>query len=183
MAPTDIFILPPPGTVAWNDENLEGTDNYKTIIDKLQKVVNQRRLDCWPPFKDYDKSATFWTINDFLNKLFSNKTWIRLSHGHVTKKQFNQSLTKIGIQLSDKDLAILEAKFVNKKGFNYLEFLMKLQPSAVEKAKYADLKDELDRLNTVKPVYESKPLNDIQSILLKVKDLVRIEKKLNIFLK
>ena len=101
----------------------------------------------------------------------------------MTKKQFNQSLTNIGIQLSDKDLAILEAKFVNKKGFNYLEFLMKLQPSAVEKAKYADLKDELDRLNTVKPVYESKPLNDIQSILLKVKDLVRIEKKLNIFLK
>jgi len=150
VAPTDIFILPPPGTVAWNDENLEGTENYKTIIDKLQKVVNQRRLDCWPPFKDYDK----------------------LSHGHVTKKQFYQSLTKIGIQLSDKDVAILEAKFVNKKGFNYLEFLMKLQPSAVEKAKYADLKDELDRLNTVKPVYESKPLNDIQSILLKVKDLV-----------
>lgn len=69
-------------------------------------------------------------------------------------------------------MAILEGKFMNKKGFNYLEFLTKLQPTIVEGAKYQDLKDELDRLNTVKPIYESKPLDDVQSILRKLKDIV-----------
>lgn len=50
-----IFIMPPQGTVAWDDENLENAQNYKTIIEDLKQVVKQRRLDCWPPFRDYDK--------------------------------------------------------------------------------------------------------------------------------
>ena len=55
VAPTDLFIMPPQGTAAWDDENLESADNYKSVIEHLKQVVNQRRLDCWPPFKDYDK--------------------------------------------------------------------------------------------------------------------------------
>jgi SecD/SecF fusion protein len=35
-----------------------------------------------------------------------------------------------------------------------------------------DLKKELDRLNTIKPVFESSPLFDVQSILIKIKDQV-----------
>jgi hypothetical protein len=100
---------------------------------------------------------------------------LSLSHGHVTRKQFHQSLTKIGLHLSDKDVAILEAKFMNKKGFNYLEFLARLQPTIVEGAKYQQLKEELNRLNTVnstQPNYESKPKQDVQSVLLKLKDQV-----------
>jgi len=41
-----------------------------------------------------------------------------------------------------------------------------------ESAKYQDLKNELNRLNSVKPVFETKPLRDVQSILIKLKDLV-----------
>lgn len=55
VAPTDIFIMPPQGTAAWEDGNLENAQNYKSIISDLKQVVQQRRLDCWPPFKDYDK--------------------------------------------------------------------------------------------------------------------------------
>ncbi len=55
VAPTNIFILPPPGTVAWDDDELISGENYKTVIENLKKVVNQRRVDCWPPFRDYDK--------------------------------------------------------------------------------------------------------------------------------
>lgn len=55
VADPNIFILPPPGTVSWDDENLDSTENYKTVIEHLKEVVQQRRLDCWPPFKDYDK--------------------------------------------------------------------------------------------------------------------------------
>lgn len=105
-------------------------------------------------------------------KYYSYEFSKSLSHGHVTRKQFHQSLTKIGINLAEKDIAILEAKFMNKKGFNYLAFLTQLQPTIVEGAKYQQLKDELDRLNTVKTTYESKPKQDLQSVLLKLKDQV-----------
>lgn len=74
--------------------------------------------------------------------------------------------------MAEKDIAILEAKFINKKGFNYLAFLTQLQPTIVEGAKYQQLKDELDRLNTVKAIYEYKPQKDVQSVLLKLKDQV-----------
>lgn len=151
VADSGIFILPPPGTVAWDDESLDSSaDNYKTVIANLKKVVEQRRLDCWPPFKDYDN----------------------LSHGHVTKKQFHQSLTKVGLYLPATDIAILEAKFINNKGFNYMEFLSRVQPVEKEKLKYTDLKNELKALNSVKATYESKPMSDVQSILVKIKDIV-----------
>ena len=71
-------------------------------------------------------------------------------------------------------MATLEAKFIDSLGFNYRHFLSYLQPIEVEKAKYDDLKKELDRLNTIKPVFESNPLFDVQSILIKVKDQVNI---------
>ena len=62
VAPTGKFVMPPPGTVAWDDEKVSG-ENYKDIIERLSKVVSQRRLDCWPPFQDYDKFTFF---NHFL---------------------------------------------------------------------------------------------------------------------
>lgn len=90
----------------------------------------------------------------------------------MTKKQFHQSLTKVGLHLSANEIAILEAKFMNKKGFNYQEFLGRVQPTEKEKAKYQDLRDELARLNGVKRSYESQPRHDVQAVLLKLKDLV-----------
>ncbi len=97
-----------------------------------------------------------------------------MNRGHVTKKQFYQSLNKIGLNLNATDVAVLEAKFMNSLGFNYRHFLSYLQPIEVEKLKYDDLKKELDRLNTIKPVFESNPLFDVQSILIKIKDQVVI---------
>ena len=56
MPNTQIFVLPPPGTVDWNqNESLNSSENYKQVIDRIKNVVNNRRIDCWPPFRDYDK--------------------------------------------------------------------------------------------------------------------------------
>lgn len=66
VSSTSVFILPPPGTVAWDDEELKSSENYKTVIDDIKQVVNQRRLDCWPPFKDYDKYY-FLFLKSFTN--------------------------------------------------------------------------------------------------------------------
>jgi hypothetical protein len=70
-------------------------------------------------------------------------------------------------------VAVLEAKFMDNLGFNYRHFLSLFQPIEVEKAKYNDLRHELEELNnTIKPVFESNPLFDVQSILIKIKDQV-----------
>ena len=70
-------------------------------------------------------------------------------------------------------MAVLEAKFMDNLGFNYRHFLSLFQPIEVEKAKYNDLRNELAELNnTIKPVFESNPLFDVQSILIKIKDQV-----------
>jgi hypothetical protein len=70
-------------------------------------------------------------------------------------------------------VAVLEAKFMDNLGFNYRHFLSLFQPIEVEKAKYTDLRNELAELNnTIKPVFESNPLFDVQSILIKIKDQV-----------
>ncbi len=72
-------------------------------------------------------------------------------------------------------MAVLEAKFMDNLGFNYRHFLSLFQPIEVEKAKYTDLRNELAELNnTIKPVFESNPLFDVQSILIKIKDQVFI---------
>ncbi|CAF0814337.1 unnamed protein product [Brachionus calyciflorus] len=148
---SEIFLMPPAGTVSWkDDENLKTAENYNLVIDKLREIVNQRRIDCWPPFKDFDK----------------------LNRGHVTSKQFHQCLAKLGLPVVDKDVPILEAKFMNNIGFNYVEFLGKLQPHPVIAPKYHDFRAELAQLNSKNNDYETNPFNDIQSIILKVKDQV-----------
>ena len=154
-----VFILPPPGTVKWNDETqLDSSENYKIIVENLQKIASQRRLDVWPPFKDYDK----------------------LNHGHVTRQQFHQCLAILNLHVSDKDKAILEAKYLNNLGFNYLEFLNLLQPNKVEPRKYQDLMNELKKLNYQKDQYEANPLRDLRSILNKIKDQV-FKRRVNIY--
>ena len=44
-------------------------------------------------------------------------------------------------------MAVLEAKFMDNLGFNYRHFLSLFQPIEVEKAKYNDLRHELEELN------------------------------------
>ena len=55
VPPTDMFVMPPPGTVSWDDEKLNSADNYKQAVDYVRNIVTQRRVDCWPPFRDFDK--------------------------------------------------------------------------------------------------------------------------------
>ena len=159
VAPQNIFVMPPAGTLNWKDEALTSSENYKVILDNLKDVVERRRLDCWPPFKDFDK----------------------LNRGHVTVKQFEQSLSKLGLKVDTKDLDILEAKFVDNVGFYYVGFLNELQPNLIEEPKYAKFMAELHKLSAnEKEIAESNPLTDVQSILIKLKDQV-FKKRVSIY--
>ncbi len=97
----------------------------------------------------------------------------RLNRGHVTRKQFHQCLAKLNITIGEKELAMLEGKFMNNLGFNYVPFLNEIQPAVVDAPKYAEFRKELEELGSRKQgVYEPNPCNDIQSILVKIKDQV-----------
>lgn len=56
VAPTDMFVLPPPGTVKWDEnQNLDNAESYKNVVENLKDIVRKKRIDCWPPFQDFDK--------------------------------------------------------------------------------------------------------------------------------
>jgi hypothetical protein len=55
VAPTQTFVLPPHGTVNWDNVDKETLNAYNAILNKWKQTVGQRRIDCWPPFRDFDK--------------------------------------------------------------------------------------------------------------------------------
>ncbi len=59
VPPTEIFLMPPPGTASWNNESLNSAESYKNAVEYVRNIVNQRRIDCWPPFRDFDKYAVY----------------------------------------------------------------------------------------------------------------------------
>lgn len=146
------YLMPPAGTMKWDEanENLNSSESFQKILDNLNTIIKQRRLDCWPPFRDFDK----------------------LNRGHITIKQFHQCMAKLNLRLNEMDAAVLESKFGNNYGFNYVKFLNILQPAEVEPAKYNQLRKELEVLNSNKVTYESNPFGDVQSVLIKIKDQV-----------
>lgn len=155
-----MFVMPPPGTVSWDDEKLNSSEyNYKEAVEYVKNIVNQRRVNCWPPFRDFDK----------------------LNRGHVTRKQFLQCLAILNVYVDENRITALEGKFMNNLGFNYAAFLNLVQPCEVDEPKYHEFKKELERLNSTKQgVYEPNPNNDIQSILIKIKDQV-FKKRVSIY--
>ena len=49
--------------------------------------------------------------------------------GYVTRAQFRQALSFLGLEASEQELEILEARFVDDKGFNYFNFLQQVDPT------------------------------------------------------
>ena len=56
--------------------------------------------------------------------------------GYVTCNQFHQCLAYLGLSVSPAHMRLLEMKFGDQKGFNYLKFLDHLQPSEKLENKY-----------------------------------------------
>ena len=45
----------PPGSVDFTKADKLNESDYNSILLKWKRKVEQRRIDCWPPFKDFDK--------------------------------------------------------------------------------------------------------------------------------
>jgi hypothetical protein len=52
---TEIYEMPTPGSVDFTKADRFSENDYNNVLDKWKRKVEQRRMDCWPPFKDFDK--------------------------------------------------------------------------------------------------------------------------------
>ena len=49
--------------------------------------------------------------------------------GYITRSQFGQALSFLGLEASEQEREVLEARFADDKGFNYLHFLQHVDPT------------------------------------------------------
>ena len=47
--------MPPPGSVDFSKADKYNADDYNNALLKWKRKVEQRRIDVWPPFRDFDK--------------------------------------------------------------------------------------------------------------------------------
>ena len=60
----------------------------------------------------------------------------RHSMGSGTRSQFRQCLSYLGLGASEEERRVVEMRFSDSNGFNYLQFLEELQPSEKLEDKY-----------------------------------------------
>ncbi|XP_053393487.1 uncharacterized protein LOC123564874 [Mercenaria mercenaria] len=154
VPPQEIFRVPKPGTVNWENASEDHMSLYNATMDRLRQRTEQRRVLAKPVFQDFD----------------------RHNNGHVTMSQFRQCLTMLELHCTEPEMIALEAKFHNDTGFNYLAFLSELMPEEPPQFMYRSRLEELRNTNAKKTLPELNAQKDLESILLKVKTKVSRER-------
>ena len=76
--------------------------------------------------------------------------------GYVTCNQFHQCLAYLGLGISPAHMRLVEMRFADQKGFNYLKFLDQLQPLEKLENKYqtrmTQLMSKKDQVSTLRPI-------------------------------
>ncbi|XP_011673543.2 uncharacterized protein LOC594672 [Strongylocentrotus purpuratus] len=147
---TEQFLLDKPGTIDWSTAPSEVCMTVDEAMNRMRERVEQRRVLLKPCFEDFDNH----------------------NMGIVTKSQFRQCLFYLGLNASEEEMLMLEAKYTNVMGFNYIKFLEDLQPKAQQELKYVQRLKELDLVNNRKVSLEKNPLKDADSVMEKVKTKV-----------
>lgn len=150
---TEQFLLDKPGTIDWSTAPSEVCMTVDEAMNRMRERVEQRRVLLKPCFEDFDNH----------------------NMGIVTKSQFRQCLFYLGLNASEEEMLMLEAKYTNVMGFNYIKFLEDLQPKAQQELKYVQRLKELDLVNNRKVSLEKNPLKDADSVMEKVKTKVCLQ--------
>ncbi|XP_022079913.1 uncharacterized protein LOC110973400 [Acanthaster planci] len=154
VPPLESFLVEKQGTVDWAQATPEQTTIVDQAMDRMRQRSNQRRIHSKPCFQDYD-----------LHNI-----------GVVTKQQFRQCLTFLGLNASEMEMELLELKYSNTMGFNYLRFLDDLQPRDKQDLKYTQRLEELRLVNSKSVSLEKNPLTDFEEIMKKIKIKVSRER-------
>lgn len=62
VPPQEIFRVPKPGTVDWNQSSEDHRSIFDATMDRLRQRTNQRRVLTKPVFQDFDKYVLFICI-------------------------------------------------------------------------------------------------------------------------
>lgn len=54
VPPSELFEMPPSGTVDFKNANETQLNDFNDAMSKWRRKIEQRRLDCWSPFRDFD---------------------------------------------------------------------------------------------------------------------------------
>lgn len=154
VPPQEIFRVPKPGTINWNQSSEDHRSIFDATMDRLRQRTNQRRVLTKPVFQDFDKH----------------------NNGHVTRSQFRQCLTILELNATEPEMAALEAKFCNDVGFNYLEFLQELEPKEPPQFMYEKRLEELRLTNSKKTLPELNVAGDFEGVMMKIKTKVSKER-------
>ena len=98
VVPSDDFVMDKPGTLDWTSAPDMARMTVDEAMERMRERVEQRRVLLKPCFEDFD----------------------RHNMGVVTKNQFRQCLSYLGLTTSEDEMRVLEAKYTNVMGFNYI---------------------------------------------------------------
>lgn len=151
VPPMETFQMSRPG--AESDQLTQMDEEVlERITQRMRRKLIEQRILSKPSFQDFDKH----------------------NNGHVTKIQASQCLHTLALTDDPEEIRLLQSRYSDDIGFNYIKFLDDLQPSEKPEMKYLQRIEELKLTNT-------KHLPDlgddnIEKIMYKIKSRVMKER-------
>ncbi|XP_050430635.1 uncharacterized protein LOC126839375 [Adelges cooleyi] len=137
----------------WESVQLHSRQLFDRTVTNIRNYLRQRRILLEPYFKVFDKN----------------------NHGHIPRSTFRRALSTADIQCSDEELRLLEKRFMNVDGFNYLEFLVMikdLQEEDIEPESKEKSSTDEDTKNTEQISSNLKKLT-LASLISKIQIIVK----------
>lgn len=124
VPPMETFQMSKPGESS--DRLTQDDEEFLArITQRMRRKLIEQRILSKPCFQDFDKH----------------------NNGHVTKIQASQCLHTLGLTDDPEEIKVLQSRYSDDIGFNYIKFLEDLQPSEKPEMKYLQRLEELKLTN------------------------------------
>ncbi|KAL9961377.1 hypothetical protein ACROYT_G030301 [Oculina patagonica] len=151
VPPMETFQMSRPG--ASSEQPTQDDEEFvERIKQRMRRKLIEQRILSKPCFQDFDKH----------------------NNGHVTKIQASQCLHTLGLTDDPEEIKILQNRYSDDIGFNYIQFLDDLQPSEKQEMKYLQRLEELKLTN--KKYLPDLGDEEIEKIMYKIKCRVMKER-------
>lgn len=142
----------PGRNVEWREMSEENKKLYNKTMERIRQQIKRKRILIEPCFKDFDR------------------------HGNqrISAHQFEQCLSMLNLPFTQAGLDTLKARFWDEKGILYVDFIHELFPleHKTGESPYKRFIREVHELNEWNKQYEQDSLQDLESVLIKVKTKV-----------
>jgi Ca2+-binding EF-hand superfamily protein len=151
----DDFTMTRYGARDWKVMSDRDKEVLEDALMRIRERMSQRRELAKPCFQDFDKH----------------------NHGYVTAAQFKQCLSCLGLVTSEKETSLIEERFSDDKGVNYMSFLAEVQGVHKEQPKHEEFMRTLQALqkSKAKALIPDTTVN-IEDLMIKLKTKVSRER-------